>query len=275
MSTPVPFNCILKRVFTSLTLQVIAAIGLLASFLLCSSLQAEVEQLTVEVVRKFPHPLPAFTQGLAVVDDKIYETTGLYGESTIRVLDIATGGLIKKIPLPPSLFAEGVAVFPDRLILLTWRENHALICDSSTFKISKTLPYSGEGWGLCREGEALWMSNGTSTLTKRDGASFLPIKTLDVRLGDSSLNYINDLECVGDNLYANVWMKEWIVRIDTVTGMVTGIVDASSLLSSFEKKKLNRDQVLNGIAYSSKRGTFFITGKDWPWVFEVRFTPNS
>lgn len=268
-------NLFFKRAIASLSLQAFCMIGLLVHLILYYTLHGEVEQLTVEIVRKFPHPLPAFTQGLAVVDDKIYETTGLYGESSIRVVDGATGWLVQKIPLAPVFFAEGVAVFHDRVILLTWRENRALICDPATFKVDKVLHYSGEGWGLCRDGEAVWMSNGTSTLTKRDGASFLPLQTLEVQLENSPLGYLNDLECTGNTLYANVWMKEWIVRIDKLTGQVTGIIDASSLLSSVEKGKLNRDQVLNGIAYSPKRGTFFLTGKEWPWMFEVRFISKS
>lgn len=237
----------------------------------CSlTLHAEVERLIPLVVSKLPHHLPAFTQGLAIEEDRLYESTGLYGWSSLRLLDIVTGKVLHKQTLTSQVFAEGIAAFPNQIVQITWKEQQALVYDRKTLKLQRTLSYSGEGWGLCRDGATVWMSNGTSQLTQRDILTFTPLKTLQVYLKEKRLEKLNDLECVENDLYANVWQTNWIVRIDKLTGKVTGMIDASSLLSPVEKSRLNRDNVLNGIAYRPRTGTFFLTGKEWPWIFEVR-----
>lgn len=232
-------------------------------------LRAEIVRLVPTIVSKLPHELPAFTQGLSIEDDQLYESTGLYGQSSLRVLDIVTGKVMRKLPLSLKIFAEGIAAFPDHIVQITWKEQQALIYDRKTLKFQHALFYSGEGWGLCRDGDTVWMSNGTSILIQRDRLTFAPLKTLSIYLKGALVNNLNDLECVGNYLYANVWQKNWILRIDKLTGEVTGIIDASSLLSHAEQKHLKSDEVLNGIAFRPKTGTFFITGKGWPWIFEV------
>ena len=227
------------------------------------------------VISKLPHHLPAFTQGLAVEDDQLYESTGLYGQSSLRVLDILTGKVLLKLPLSLEIFAEGIAVFPNHIFQITWKEQQAFIYERRTLKLLHILFYSGEGWGLCRDGDTVWMSNGTSTLIQRDLSTFASLKKLTVRLQGNLVNNLNDLECVGNDLYANVWQKNSILRIDKLTGDVTGIIDASSLLSDSEKKRLTSDDILNGIAFRPKKGTFFITGKGWPWIFEVNLIPKG
>lgn len=236
-------------------------------------LVAHIERFNVEVIAKIPHDLPAFTQGLAIEEDQLYESTGLYGQSSLRVLNILTGEVIRRLSLHPHMFAEGIAVFPNRIIQITWKERQALIYERRGLKLQQTLFYSGEGWGLCRDGNTVWMSNGTSLLTQRDLKNFSSLRTIRVHHQGVFLDRLNDLECVGNDLYANVWQKNWIVRINKATGEVTGIIDASSLLSSTEKRSLGPDNVLNGIAFRPKTKTFFLTGKDWPWIFEVRFIP--
>jgi glutaminyl-peptide cyclotransferase len=228
-----------------------------------------------QVISKLPHELPAFTQGLAIEEDRLYESTGLYGQSSLRVLNILTGEVMRNLPIASHLFTEGIAVSSRHIIQITWREQQALVYDRSTLTLQHILSYAGEGWGLCRDGPTVWMSNGTATLTQRDLATFALLKTLQVYYKDALIENLNDLECVGNSLYANVWQKNWIVRIDKSTGEVTGIVDASSLLSNVEKKRLHANEVLNGIAFRSKTGTFFLTGKGWPWIFEVRLISQS
>lgn len=236
---------------------------------------ANVERLVPVVISKLPHELPAFTQGLAIEEDQLYESTGLYGQSSLRRIDILTGKILRKMSLGPKIFAEGIAVFPKHIVQITWQEQQAFIYEPNTWKLQDVLFYAGDGWGLCRDGSTVWMSNGSSHLIQRNLATFSPTKTLEVLLHGVPLEALNDLECVGNHLYANVWQKNWIVRIDKLTGEVNGIIDASSLLSPSEQTHLQRDEVLNGIAFRPKTGTFFLTGKGWPWIFEVRFVPQS
>lgn len=234
-------------------------------------LLGNVELLTPVVVSKLPHHLPAFTQGLSIDDDQLFESTGLYGQSSLRRIDILTGEIKQEKKLPSSFFAEGIAVCSNRIYQLTWKEQTGFIYDRQSFQVLQVFNYQGEGWGLCCDGETLWMSDGSSRLFQRDKKNFGALKILDVHLENTPILFLNDLSCVGDHLYANVWQTNEIVRINKETGEVTGMIDASHLLSPKEKAKLDSSEVLNGIAYRPKTGTFLITGKGWPWIFEVRF----
>ena len=228
------------------------------------------ERLIPHIVAKLPHELPAFTQGLAVEGDQLYESTGLYGQSSVRRLDILTGQVKQKQDLPSHFFAEGLAVFHNRIFQITWREQKAFLYDRQSFEVLKVLPYIGEGWGLCRDGQTVWMSNGTDRLVQRDSQTFDIVRTVDVHQGNRQIYFLNDLECDGTHLYANIYQTYWIVRIDKANGEVTGIIDASHLLSPEEYASLGTEDVLNGIAFRPQTGTFFLTGKGWPWIFEVR-----
>lgn len=230
-----------------------------------------VESLIPVVISKIPHSGRPFTQGLAIAEDVLYESAGLYGKSCLRVIDRSSGALLHQKNLPSTLFAEGIAVFPEQIIQLTWLEHRALVYDRSSLQIESSFAYSGEGWGLCRDGSSLWMSDGSSKLVQRDPSTFHPQKTIHVSLFGKPLTHLNDLECAENVLYANIWGTHSIARIDKSTGEVTGMIDASLLLTPAEKKLLGAEDVLNGIAYRPKTGTFIITGKGWPWLFEVRF----
>lgn len=230
----------------------------------------EIENLHFSVVSKLRHHLPAFTQGLSIHEGKLYESTGLYGQSSLRELDMLTGKILQKIPLPFYHFAEGIACHQNQLIQLTWQSGKALVYDSRNLIHHSTFSYQGEGWGLCPDEGTVWMSNGSSLLTQRNATTFEPIRNVEVQMNGKPLKFLNDLECVGDHLYANVWYKNWIARIDKLTGEVDGIIDTSYLLTEFEKANLSAEDVLNGIAYSQYTNTFFLTGKNWPWIFEVK-----
>ncbi len=234
---------------------------------------AEIEQLKLHILSKIPHSLPAFTQGLSIEEDHLYESTGLYGQSSVRQIDLSTGRVIKFSYVSKELFGEGLAALSDKIIQVTWKEGKALIYDRLSFKLDHTITYSGEGWGLCKEGENLWMSNGTSLLTERNGKTFLPLRTLNVVYHEKPLLFLNDLESVGTHLFANVWGENVIVRIDKGTGNVTAEIDAAPLLGQLGGRKLSSDEVLNGIAYRKKTDTFILTGKNWPYFFEVKFVP--
>lgn len=237
------------------------------------SLSAAVQQLIPQVVAKIIHERPAFTQGLAIEGDQLYESTGLYGQSSLRNLDLFTGRIKKKKVLSSQIFAEGLAVKGNRIYQLTWKEHKAFVYDRKTFKLLKVFSYAGEGWGLCCDDQTLWMSDGTHRLVQRNVQTFNILKTMDVHQGDTLIAALNDLACDGPNLYANIFGSNELIRIEKKTGKVTGRIDASNLLTAVENALLDSTEVLNGIAFRQQTGTFFLTGKNWPWIFEVRFIP--
>lgn len=229
------------------------------------------ERLAVTVLESFPHDEGAFTQGLLYHEGKLLESTGLYGSSSVREVDIASGEVLRVRYLAGGLFGEGLAVVDDELVLLTWREGIALRFDADTFEPLGVDRYEGEGWGLCFDGEELWMSNGSSSLAVRDPESFAVRRRLAVRLEGEPLARLNELECVGEHIYANVWQTDTIVRIAKRTGRVDAVIDATGLLQPPQRATLSPDAVLNGIAYVPERDIFLVTGKLWPRLFAVRF----
>jgi len=228
-------------------------------------------QLEIEVVSTRPHDPAAFTQGLLLYNDLLYESTGLHGASTLREVEPMTGEVLRSVDLQPEYFGEGLTIVDERLIQLTWREGAAFVYDVSSFTLLEEWQYEGEGWGLCFDGDALYVSDGTSTLTRRDPETFEVLGTLSVTQANEPLTQLNELECVEDVILANVWQTDQIVRIDKHTGHVTGVIDASGLLTPDEAATVGSEGVLNGIAYDPAHQTFLITGKYWPWIFEVRF----
>jgi glutaminyl-peptide cyclotransferase len=237
------------------------------------------ERLRVEVVATYPHDPTAFTQGLELRDGILYEGTGLYGESEIRTVEPETGQTQRAVPLPAETFGEGLTLVGDRIWQLTWQEQTAFLRDRATLAVLDQASYQGEGWGLCYDQprERLVMSDGTPQLTFRDPTSFAEVGTVTVTRDGTSLAQINELECTGDRVWANVWQTDEIVRIDPETGRVDAVVDASGLLTGAEGEAAD---VLNGIAAAPGFGgtgdedTFLITGKYWPRMFLVRFVPG-
>jgi glutaminyl-peptide cyclotransferase len=229
------------------------------------------ERLVPEVIAVYPHDPEAFTQGLLLYGGSLYESTGLYGSSTLREVDPHTGEVLRQLQLPMEFFGEGLERVDDRLIQLTWREETAFVYELETFELIETLSYEIEGWGLCFDGESLFMSDGSDRLFRRDPDTFAVLDTIGVTLNGEPITHINELECVKDAIYANIWLTDSIVRIDKNAGQVTGLIDASDLLTTEEQATLGANAVLNGIAYDPDNDTFLITGKLWPWLFEVHF----
>jgi glutamine cyclotransferase len=220
------------------------------------------------VIARHPHDPRAFTQGLEWHAGKLYESTGIRGRSSLRRVAPDSGEVERRIDLPPSLFGEGLARVGQRLIQLTWRSGLALVYSVDDFAAHGAFEYDGEGWGLCFDGERLVMSDGSSQLTFRDPTSFALLGRLEVTRDGRSLTRLNELECVGRFVYANVWQSDEIVQIDSRTGEVLTTLDASGLLTPEQARGAD---VLNGIAYNPDNGHFYLTGKLWPTVFEVRF----
>lgn len=228
-------------------------------------------RLAPEVEGTFPHDPEAFTQGLLLENGLLYESTGLYGRSSLREVDPVSGSVLRKKDLDPGLFGEGLALVGDRLIQLTWRAERALIYDLETFEPLGSFRYRGEGWGLCYDGEELWMSDGSSSLTVRDPDTFEVRRRVPVTAEGEPVDLLNELECVGPHVYANVWQTDGIVRIDKSNGKVGALVDAAGLLSAEQRAGLSADAVLNGIAYDPDNDLFLVTGKLWPLLLAVRF----
>ena len=227
-----------------------------------------VERLRVEVIRSYPHDRGAFTQGLLLDNGKLFESTGLVGQSSLREVELATGRVVRRVSVPAPLFAEGLALVGDTVVQLTWQHGRALLYNKDTFTRTGEFSYKGEGWGLCTMGDQFVMSDGSANLTFRRAKDFSVIRTLAVTLDGQRFDQLNELECVGSDVYANVWMQDIIVRIDTKSGRVTQHIDAPNLLSPIERQGVD---VMNGIAYDPSDRTFLITGKLWPRLFRVRF----
>ncbi|MGB8330894.1 MAG: glutaminyl-peptide cyclotransferase [Polyangiales bacterium] len=230
-----------------------------------------IEELRVRVVARYPHSTNAFTQGLIWHDGYLYESTGQYGQSSLRKVRLQDGKVLTDRKLDRSLFGEGLALVGDRLIQLTWRAGIAIVSDLATLEERETLRYPGEGWGLCYDGAALVMTDGSSTLEFRDPDSMELLREVTVLKNGRPVRQLNELECVGGDVYANIWQREEILRIDPKTGHVSATIDASGLLSPAEA---TRADVLNGIAYKPESQTFLLTGKLWPQVFEVELEPR-
>jgi glutamine cyclotransferase len=228
---------------------------------------------TVEVVERNPHDGGAFTQGLLHAGGLLYEGTGEYGASRIRLVEPESGDVLAEQSLPESMFGEGVAAHDGQLYQLTWREEEVLVRDRCTLREVERLTYDGEGWGLTGDGRVLWRSDGSSTLSAHDPDTFAGVGTLDVRDRGAPVDMLNELELVDGQILANVWKTPWIAQIDPATGEVTGWIDASQLVG--EVGSSDPEEVLNGIAVDGESGRLWLTGKRWPTVFEVRIVPGT
>jgi glutaminyl-peptide cyclotransferase len=228
------------------------------------------QRLRVQVIESYPHDPGAFTQGLLLAGGRLFESTGLEGRSSLREVDVRSGKVLRKLDVPAPIFAEGLALVGTRLFQLTWKHGQAFTYDRDTFKKGATFTYEGEGWGLCYNGRDIVMSDGSARLTFRGPETFRTMRELTVRSGGQPVDDLNELECVGPHVYANVWMTERIVRIDAKSGDVTATIDAANLLAPAERFGVD---VLNGIAHDPKDDTFLITGKLWPRMFRVKFVP--
>jgi glutaminyl-peptide cyclotransferase len=219
------------------------------------------------VVARYPHDRDAFTQGLQYMDGVLYEGTGLNGRSSIRKVQLETGTVIQRRQLPQEYFGEGITIFKSQLYQLTYQSGIAFTYDAKTFTPQKTFRYQGEGWGLTHDGTNLIMSDGTDALRFLDPETFAERRRLRVTAGGTAVKRLNELEFVKGELFANVWMTDFVARIDPKSGKVTGWIDLAGLLSPRERQSTD---VLNGIAYDAARDRLFVTGKLWPRLFEIR-----
>lgn len=234
---------------------------------------APIERLGYEVVARRPHDPRAWTQGLVFdATGRLFESTGIVGESQVRELDPLSGAVLRWVPTPDAMYGEGLALVGDRaLIQITWKDGVATLYDKASFTVLDTFRYEGEGWGLCFDGARLVMSDGSDVLTFRDPATFSIVGQVAVTAEGSPVGRLNELECADGAVWANVWETDLIVRIDPANGAVTGILDTMGLLVP-HPSAADRGAVLNGIARIPGGDTWLLTGKRWPQAIEVRIT---
>jgi len=222
---------------------------------------------TFIIINAYPHDRDVFTQGLAFVDGKLYEGTGLYGKSSLRRVDLISGNVLQVYALPDEYFGEGITVFRDTIIQLTWRSKKGFVYDKDSFEVLREFTYETEGWGIANDGKRLIMSDGTSTLYFLDADTFQIGGYIQVHDNGKPIRNLNELEFIDGQIYANIWGSENIAIIDPQDGRVTGWIDLSGILPPQSDGK--RVDVLNGIAYDSTNGRLFVTGKLWPQLFEI------
>lgn len=232
---------------------------------------APIATVRPQVLGTLPHDTTAFTEGLQLDDQALWESTGLAGESRLRELDPTTGAERRSAPLPGRLWGEGIAVVGDRIWQLTYQDGIALHWDKATLVVKQQVPLTGEGWGLCYDGTRLVQSDGTATLRFRDPVTFAQTGAVTITQNGSPLAQLNELECVSGQVWANVWPTEQIVRINPRDGRVTASVDASGLLTPAQRSGVD---VLNGIAWLGG-DEFLLTGKFWPVLLRVRMVVPS
>ena len=211
----------------------------------------------------------AFTQGLAIANGQLYEGTGLYGQSTIRKVDLATGRVEKQRPIDPKFFGEGIAILGGRLYQLTWQHGLGFVYDLATFNQQRTFQYAGEGWGLTQDGKELILSDGSAKLRFLNPETFAVTREIEVRDQGAPVAKLNELEYIDGEIWSNVWYDERIARISPATGEVLGWIDLASL---YPKGSRSSEAVLNGIAYDAAAKRLFVTGKNWPQLYEIKVT---
>ncbi|MDE0160663.1 MAG: glutaminyl-peptide cyclotransferase [Acidimicrobiaceae bacterium] len=232
-----------------------------------------VARWTVDVIEWTPHDPEAFTQGLEIADGIMYESTGLWGQSSLRAVNPATGEVTARVDLPEEFFGEGVTVAGDEIVQLTWQSGAALVYDRATLERLGAHSYEGEGWGLCEMGGELIMSDGSDRLARRDPQTFELLGTVTVTAAGygGRLDYLNELECVQGLVVANVWQTDRLLVIDPATGRVVAAIDAGPLVADVVQASAGSQiDVLNGVAADEETATLWMTGKLWPRMYRVR-----
>lgn len=227
----------------------------------------EGKTIKAKVLAKFPHDANDFCQGLVVEGNTILEGTGRYGSSLLKEYDLTSGKVSQQVSLHANYFGEGITALGDKVYQLTWKERMCVVYDRKTFKYLGQMNYAGEGWGLTNDGKHLFMSNGTSMIQVIDPTNFKQVRKFRVTYGRKQEDKLNELEFVGDELWACIWYEDRIARIDPQNGKIKGYLDCSSLFP--QNQRPDREYVLNGIAFDPTSKRLFITGKLWSNIFEI------
>ena len=242
----------------------------LALALLCAGCSARVKQYKVEVVKEYPHDTGAYTQGLFFDGGRFYESTGQFGESSFREVELATGKVLSKMNFQQKYFGEGSVMLDGNLYILTWLNKVAFVYDAKTLEYRQTYSYPREGWGLTTDGKSLIASDGSSRLFFLT-PELKQERYVDVKMDGRAVRNLNELEYIDGKVWANVYMTDLIVIINPADGTVEASIDCTGLLP--RKLRESRTDVLNGIAQDPATGKIYLTGKYWPRLYEVRLVP--
>jgi len=252
---------------TAFTLRFAFVIALIGQTAACREQQTP--QFTFEVVNSFPHDRSAFTQGLIFDGGQLFESTGHYGQSTVRRVDLDTGTVLQAVRLPDTVFGEGLTIWNDKIVVLTWKEGVGYVLDRQSFQLVRTFAYSGEGWGLTRSDSELVMSDGTSSIRFLDPETFNETRRISVTDDGRLIDQLNELEWIDGEIWANVWQTTLIARIDPLSGNVMGWINLAGMLEG-SGVPLDGADVMNGIAHDKDNDRLLVTGKFWPRIFEIR-----
>jgi glutamine cyclotransferase len=246
-------------------------VALLAPLL--SALHAHAAPIySYKVVAKYPHSTKNYTEGFFFLDGKFYEGTGIEGQSAIMAVDPKTGKTLQRRDLPPQYFGEGIIDWGPNIYEWTWKSHVCFVYDRNSFRPIKQFTYAGEGWGMTRTSAELITSDGSATLRFRDPGTFQETRHIVVKEGDITVDRLNELEFIKGEIYANIWHSNMIARISPRDGHVIAWIDLTGLLPS--EQQINAESVLNGIAYDSEHDRIFVTGKQWPAIFEIKIVPR-
>jgi len=223
---------------------------------------------TYHIVKTYPHNTSAFTEGLVFSNGSLFESTGEYGMSSLRRVNLQDGTVQQEVFLPDRYFGEGLTTVNDSLVQLTWQEKTGFVYDKQTLALTGNFSYSTQGWGLTYNGSELVMSDGTSNLYFLDPVTYQKTGQVSVHSGGTPVTNVNELEYVNGSIYANIWHQQKIAIINQQTGAVTGWIDLTGIHQSN-----NIDDVLNGIAYDQQTSNLYITGKNWPNLYQITITP--
>lgn len=241
--------------------------ALLVAYLGSSSAWGEAQVYDARVVDQKPFERRNFVQGLEIHDDLLMVSSGHYYRSALRLYDWPDMSLREDIPLPKEIFAEGLTRLGDRLYILTWRARRMLVYDAVSFEFLGNAGIPGEGWGITHHGSQIYYSDGSDRLFTVDGKAGGKLSIIKVTLNGKPLTQINELEWVDGEIWANVWQRDIIVRIDPSSGVVTGVIHLENLLADDDRD--GTEDVLNGIARDPTNGDIWVTGKRWPWLFKI------
>jgi glutaminyl-peptide cyclotransferase len=221
-----------------------------------------------KVVATYPHSTESYTEGFFYLDGLFYEGTGLQGHSAVMAIQPQTGKTIQQLDLPSKYFGEGIVNWGPNLYEWTWQSHICFVYDRFSMRPVKQFTYTGEGWGMTRTAKEIITSDGTATLRFRDPGTFKETRHIVVKEGATTINRLNELEYIKGEIYANIWHEDRIARISPQDGHVIGWIDLSGLLPA--SQKINEESVLNGIAYDAQHDRIFVTGKQWPTIFEIK-----
>jgi glutaminyl-peptide cyclotransferase len=235
-----------------------------------STANSNVPVWKAKAVATFPHDPDAYTQGLTIRDGKLFEGTGKLGSSTLRQVDLVTGAVVKSVPLDSKFFGEGITIVGGKIYQLTWRNNFCFTYDANTLEYQETFRYPFEGWGLTDNGKELILSDGSSDIRFIEPVTFNEARRIGVKEGTERIKNLNELEYIDGEIWANIWYEDRIARISPETGKVLGWIDLSSLFP--KSQRTDRDHVLNGIAQDPRTKKIYVTGKNWPKLFEIEIT---